>query len=266
MHERLSVNSLCFPGKGWAELAGLWRECDAARVSFLSGLLGDDFAEADATLRALGKPLETITHLFTTGSITSDPAPMRARLDRVIDFAAAHGGRSIYMMTGGHGGLDWEDAAATFAAAVAPCVARAERAGVHLLIEPCPPLYADGHLAHSLRDTVLLAEIAGIGVCIDLFACWAEAGLKETFARAMPRCHLIQVSDYVPGDRAYPCRAIPGDGAIPLQRLIGLALDAGYTGAFDFELIGPRIDATGHLEAVQRAGDVMGAMLHDLGI
>ena len=133
------------------------------------------------------------------------------------------------------------------------------------MIENALPLYADYHIAHSLRDTLALAEMAGIGVCIDLFGCWTEAGLRASIERAIPRCNLIQLSDYVYGDRSLPSRAVPGDGAIPLQRILDWMLAAGYTGAFDLELIGPRIDKEGHLEAVRRTGDYLGKILSSLG-
>jgi sugar phosphate isomerase/epimerase len=133
------------------------------------------------------------------------------------------------------------------------------------MIETASPLYADAHLVHSLRDTVELAEIAGLGVCIDLFACWTEAGLKQTIERTAPRTHLVQVGDYAYGDRGLPCRAVPGDGNIPLERLFDWILSAGYTGAFDLELIGPRIDAEGRLEATRRAADKVSELLVKLG-
>ena len=50
-------------------------------------------------------------------------------------------------------------------------------------------LYADIHIAHSLRDTIALAEMAGLGVCIELFHCWAEADLAELVNRATARSH-----------------------------------------------------------------------------
>ncbi len=46
-----------------------------------------------------------------------------------------------------------------------------------LAIENASSLYADIHFAHTLRDTLTLAERAEIGVCVDLFHCWAEADL-----------------------------------------------------------------------------------------
>jgi sugar phosphate isomerase/epimerase len=168
------------------------------------------------------------------------------------------------MATGGRGALTWEQAAEAFCAAIAPCAAHAAAAGIELMIENTPPVYAHLNIVHSLRDTVALAEMAGIGVCLDVFSCWTEAELHRSIERAIPRCHIIQIADYVYGDRALPARAVPGDGAIPIRRILDWALSAGYRGAFDLELIGPRIDAEGHLAAARRAADNLGEMLVSL--
>jgi sugar phosphate isomerase/epimerase len=189
----------------------------------------------------------------------------RARLSAQIEAASQLGATSIYMVTGGRGRMTWEDAAQTFADAVAPCAQQAQSAGVALLIENAPPQYADLHIAHTLRDTLTLAEIAGIGVCIDLPGCWTEAGLRTLIEQAVPRCQLVQISDYVCGDRNLPARAVPGDGDMPLEQLLDWLLSAGYRGAFDLELLGPRIDEEGHLEATRRAGQKIGELLHSLG-
>lgn len=269
MHDRVSVNALCFPGADLRGAAAAWREVGAHRVSFPSTLLGDDPAEAGALLREGGHRLESLVHLFFhERPLSRDEeawAEERARLDRAVDAAAALGGRSVYMMTGGRGRLTWEEAAECFASAVEPCVARARELGIEVLIEPSPPLYADWTIAHSLRDALTLAELSGVGIDIDIYGCWVEAGLKRTIEAAVPRCHLVQVSDQVCGDRSVPSRAVPGDGDVPLVRILDWILSAGYEGAFDLELIGPRIDAEGHVNAVHRAAAVVGEMLASLG-
>jgi len=61
-------------------------------------------------------------------------------------------------------------------------------------------------------------------------------------------------------------RAVPGDGNIPVKRILGWILKACYAGAFDLELIGPRIDEEGHLAAVRRSADNLGEMLRSLGV
>jgi sugar phosphate isomerase/epimerase len=120
-------------------------------------------------------------------------------------------------------------------------------------------------MAHTLDDTIRLAEIAGIGVCIDLGASWFEGGLQDKFRRALPLTRLVQVSDYVLGDRSTPCRAVPGDGVVPLERQIGQLLDLGYEGVFDIELTGPRIVAEGHRKAFVRAAETLSDILVRLG-
>jgi sugar phosphate isomerase/epimerase len=269
VHERVCVNSLCFSGAGRPELAGSGREPAPRRIAFMSHLLPEDLSIPRGIITDGGYRFEGVGHLFLFGKPLEPREetwiPEREKLSRVIDAVAALGGRSIYMLTGGHGDLVWEAAAECFAAAIAPCVAQANDAGIRLMIETTSPLHADNHLAHTLRDTVTLAEMAGIGVCIDIYAVWTEAALKETIARAASRCGHVQVSDYVYGDRSLPSRAVPGDGNIPLLRIVDWILCAGYAGAFDLELIGPRIDAEGHLEATRRAANQVSEILVSLG-
>jgi len=269
MHERLCVHSICFPDAGFRELAGYWRELGAHRVSLVSHLLlQEGLAAAREALRAGGCQVESITHPFLPGRHLEPGEESwreaRETLTQVIESARALGARSIYMLTGGHGSLTWEEAAEVFRAAIAPCVLQARQAGVMLMVENSTPLYADTHIAHTLRDALTLAEWADVGVCIDLFACWAEAGLEASIVHAMPRCQLVQVCDYVYGDRSLPARAVPGEGAIPIRRILEWTLQAGYTGAFDIELIGPRIDAEGRLPAVRRSAQILGQMLTEL--
>ena len=44
-----------------------------------------------------------------------------------------------------------------------------------------------------------------------------------------------------------------GDGIIPLKRIIGAFIEAGYDGYFDIELIGPDIEEMGYEEAIARS-------------
>ena len=266
MHERVSIHQMCFAGAGLAEYVGHCQALGARQISFASpALLAEGgMAEVRATLADGDMGVESIAHVFRVGHLSpdqSDWSDSRETLSRLIDDAAALGARSVYMLTGGHGELTWEAAAECFCEAIAPCADQARAAGVQLAIENASALYGELHIAHSLADTVTLAEMAGIGVCIELFFCWAEADLPALFERTMPRCHLVQLSDYVYGDRSLPARAVPGDGAVPLERLVRGLLDAGYPGAFELELLGPRIDDEGHPVATARAAGYVSELL-----
>ncbi len=275
MHARLSVHSVCFPGAGLRELAGCLRELGAHHVSLASYLLlQEGLPAAQEMLQEARCAVESLTHPFLGARPLEQDSQSwqqpREALSQMITAAKTLGARagappSIYLLTGGHGSLTWEEAAEVFREAIAPCVEQAKAAGIALAVENSAPLYPDIHLAHSLRDAVMLAETAGVGVCMDFFACWTEAGLRDSIRRAMPRCHLVQVCDYVYGDRSVPSRAVPGEGAIPVKRMLDWVLQAGYAGRFDIELVGPRIEQEGPVNAVRRAAERVGAMLEALG-
>lgn len=271
MHDRISVNALCFMGTPFKELADYWRELRPRRVGLVTNLIFEEgLGAAQAALGTGDYIVEVFSHQFLAGHLSPNEASWRQpreRLSQTIEYAKALRARSIYMVTGGHGDpvLPWNEAAACFRDAVAPCVAEAKAAGVHLLIESSPFVYAHSHIAHNLRDTLTLAQLANIGVCIDMFSVWTEAGLEQTIEACIPTTHVIQVGDWMYGDRALPCRAVPGDGVIPLRQMCGWALAAGYAGAFDLELLGPRIDQEGRVKAVGRAAQYMSELLDSLG-
>jgi len=268
LHSRVCINQICFSGAPLAEFVGHARALGSKRIGLLSpSLLAAGGREGVRAALAHGGPaVETINHPFAVyPSLDSNLEPARDLLLQLIDIAAEIGSRSIYLLTGGRGTLPWEEAAARFVEAIVPCREEAAARGICLMIENASVLYADIHICHSLGDTLRLAEMAQIGVCVELFHCWGEAGLEALLQRALPICSLVQVSDYVLGDRSLPNRAVPGDGAIPLKKIIAMLLDGGYSGAFDIELLGPRIDTEGHLVAARRAAERLCAILDEFG-
>jgi sugar phosphate isomerase/epimerase len=268
VHRRISISQVCFQDAPLEEFLSHARKLDAQRIGFNSPALlaPGAAAQVQAMLAGSGLSVETICHPFAIyPSLDNDCARARDTLLELIEVGAQLKTQSIYLLTGGRGSLSWEQAAERFVEAVAPCRAAAKTAGLPLMIENASALYADLHIAHSLADTIRLAEMAEIGVCIELFHCWAEAELTGLCTRALPRCSLVQVSDYVLGDRSLPNRAVPGDGTIPLERIIGMLLEGGYDGAFDIELIGPRIAAEGHFAATHRAAERLSEILVRLG-
>jgi sugar phosphate isomerase/epimerase len=263
VNQRLSVHNVTFLGAPLADLQAYWAALGVTRLSILDSQLLDP--EFPMLLQRNDYTVEAVYHLFANGLLSTDPQAAQDALCAVIDAAASVGARTVYLLTGGRGALTWEQAADQFCVMVTPCVEHASRGGVALAIENASSLYADIHLAHTLRDTITLAEMGGLGICIDLFHCWAEGDFEAMVQRALPRTALIQLSDYVLGDRALPARAVPGDGTIPIEAFVTQALEGGYPHGFDLELIGPRIEKEGRFESARRACDFVGAMLNRLG-
>jgi sugar phosphate isomerase/epimerase len=222
----------------------------------------DELSQAQRAMSDNGPRCHAVNHPIAMGrSLDTVGKEETEGLLRAIDIAAALGACNIYVVSGGRGSMLWEEAAERFAHLIAPCLKPAQDKGLKLLVETASHLNADLHFAHTLDDTITLAEIARIGVCIELAACWFESGLKEKFRRAMPLTGLVQISDYVPGDRHTPNRAVPGDGMVPNEWLVRELLEAGYQGVFDLELVGPRIEAEGCYAATTRAAENLSEML-----
>jgi sugar phosphate isomerase/epimerase len=269
MHPRIGLHQVTFLGAGTTAFVDHCRAIGVQNMTLVTAPLmqPDGVDEARRALASGGLRVEAVNHPFATfPDLEHDSGEAAEKLLQAIDITGALGGRYVYLLTGGRGSLTWEQGADRFAELVAPCRAAAAARGVTLLVENASPFNADIHMAHTLADAITLADIAGIGVCVELHACWAEAGLKRLFERAMPITGLVQVSDYVLGDRTAPCRAVPGDGVIPLERILGDILDAGYAGVFDLELVGPRIAAEGAGPATVRAAETLSRMLARLGV
>jgi sugar phosphate isomerase/epimerase len=269
VHPRISLHQVAFVRDGTLAFIDFCRKHAVPNMTLVTLLMtAQDVLDITKPSAADdgGPKASTVNHPFATfPNLQDDIGQAAQKLLEAIDVTASIGANAIYMQTGGRGKLDWEQAASRFTNLLAPCKDVAREKGIDLMIENASPFNIDMHIAHTLADTILLAEMAEIGVCIDLQPCWGEAGLAKLFRRAMPITKLVQVSDYVMGDRVAPCRAVPGDGAVPLDRLIGELLDSGYEGLFDLELVGPRIDQEGGAAASIRAVEWLSDLLTRLG-
>jgi sugar phosphate isomerase/epimerase len=199
----------------------------------------------------------------------SDPSQwdaQRERLRRSIDAAVAVRAGCVVFTTGPAGAMQWDEAADALEAALAPVLQETDQRGVTFALEHTNSLRVDVGFVHTLRDVLDLARRFGTGVCMEVNACWAERGLAETVHAGIDHIRLVQVSDYRIGTLCTPDRVVPGDGDIPLRRVLRTVIDAGYRGVFDLELIGPRIDDEGYEAAVPRAVERLDALLHELGV
>jgi sugar phosphate isomerase/epimerase len=210
----------------------------------------------------------TVTNVLALGfdlTARSHWPAHQERLMAAVDAAVKLSAGCFVLTTGPAGQLPWEEGADRFEEAVAPILGAANDAGLPLALEHTHSLRVDVGFVHTLRDALLLAERIGIGVLMECNACWAERGLGTTVASGIGRIQLVQVSDYRIGTHCTPDRLVPGDGDIPLRRILGQLLAAGYSGVFDLELIGPHITAEGYPRAIRRSLAWLGSLLDDLG-
>ncbi len=267
MHPRVCVSGLCFPGLPATDAIEAIGGLGAASTS----VTGAKARAAGAAAVVAAGRRHGVKIVTTTGALALDlssesaAAASRHRAERDIDLAAAVGATAMYGLAGPRTSARWDACADAYVNAVGALVGYAADRGVRLAIEPTSWLYSDLTFIHTFHDALLVAPRAGMGICLDAFHVWTEAGLREEIAGHAGLIAHVQLSDMTRGSRALPCRAVPGDGDVPLAAVVRWLLDAGYPGVFDCELNGPAIDAIGHHAAAAQAANWLDKLLAELG-
>jgi sugar phosphate isomerase/epimerase len=258
VHPRLGLNSLSTASWPLERDLELYADLGVRRAGlFLDKLVacGEDRAVDLVKDAALA-----VDHVFARGVVPADPgswAADRRRLLGALEVAESLGAPVLTITTGAAGRLEWDQAAAALAEALEPVLADAHRRSITVAIEQTLPVRVEVGFVHSFADSVTLADRLGqgIGVVLEAGYCFAERDLEGSVGSAAGagRLAAVQLSDLVTPSATIPDRAVPGDGVIPLERIVRLALDNGYQGAFELEMLGPRIEAEGYAAACQRA-------------
>src|SRR6476661_1373596 len=258
MHPRACVSAISTFGLPLDEDLAFWarHDIDTVGVSVAKlerfGWVEGTRLVADAVARGL-----RVANLIGLGPFhLADPTQwtkQQERLLHTLDTAAAVGAECVVFTTGPFAPLSWEEAADALQQALKPVLKVARERKVPFAIEHTNSLRVDVGFVHTLRDAIDLARRLDTGVCMELNACWAERGLADTIRAGIDRIRLVQVSDFKVGTIASSQRLVPGDGDVPIARILRDVLAAGYAGMFDLELIGAAITEEGYDAAVPQA-------------
>lgn len=265
-HPRLSVSEMCTYPLPFAGEVALWDELGVRNVGLINAKL--DAHGRSAAVAALGdRSMRAVTVISAAFDLAAPETwdATRAAVNDTIDLTSEIGGCTYFTPGRRVHGKSFDDLTDLLAKAVEPCVAHAEARGVSLAIEPS--LRTDVSFVHTLRDGAEVAERAGISVIADLGNCWMERDYEQTVRRAGARIAAVQFADAVWGGFGEPPpggRAVPGDGDLDIASFFEAALDAGYTGAFELEQVGPMIETEGHGDALRRGVERASALLEEV--
>lgn len=269
-HPRLSVNSVSSYQQSLAADIALWSDLGVEQVALILPKIEEvGWDTARDMVTTAGVRVSTIfgptyRPLDADRALGWWDADQKGTVD-TVEFAASIGAASVYVCSGAAPTLTWDEAADAFCEMVAPAVTRGDELGVPLLLEPTNPLRADISFIFWQRDATDLARRAGTRVMLDLQSCWYERGLEQVVRKNIDLVGLTQISDYVIGTTETGNRVVPGDGDIPLERLLAMVLDAGFEGLFDLEVMGPRVEEEGYHSSVRRAVERASELLDRVG-
>ncbi|HLY84109.1 MAG TPA: sugar phosphate isomerase/epimerase [Acidimicrobiales bacterium] len=252
---RLSVNPLTTPGWTLDQDLALCRTLGLTRTSISMDKLARAGPAEQVALRIAEADMRVdIVYPATLLDMTRPEtwAEAQERLSAAVEVAASMGAGGLLLAGGAGHGLSWEEAASRFAVAVDTVAALGRQRGVKVLLEAVRPQFAYASFVHSFRDAVAVASDLDLGLVFDITHCWWEPQLDEILTQNIDRIGSVHIAD-LPLDRPATGRLVPGDGELPIGRLLSVLLGAGYTGPLELELIGPAIDAEGYQAATSRA-------------
>lgn len=268
IHPRISVSQACSIKQSLDADLSLWHDLDIDRVGLLWRKL--ETAGADTAVAAIEREGLEVTNVIATGVLApSDElrwGEQRDRVTRIAEVTGRLGSPWLVLTSGPLGPLHWEAAADGLAELLRPLHRDLADLGVKLAIEHTNSLRLDLSFVTSFRQAAALAVRMGCGAVLELNAAWHEQGLSESIRYGVDHLSLVQVSDYKLGTTRTPDRVVPGDGDIPLPRLLRQVIDAGFEGVFDLEVVGPRVEREGYASTIRRGVAALGALLTDLGV
>lgn len=132
----------------------------------------------------------------------------------------------------------------------------AAQVNVPLALLPKHPRSAgDWSFLTSLDETLEVLDDCGhpnVGLAFDVFQLAHEADLAGRVADALPWIKTVQLSDCRENSRSGNDRALPGEGTLPLRRIVEQLEVGGYQGFYDFEIWSDEIWKQDYVQVLRR--------------
>ena len=204
------------------------------------------FAEQLAAVAAAGLTISGVqpaVRTFFASRMTPEPQSLDARVARLrgsIERLGRHApGAPFITNVGAHPAGDMAEAMRVVTRELTALAPVAADHGVRLALEPLNPTSVNVESAIWTIDQALaIIEATGrdeVGLCLDYWNVWQNDAVEAAIARAGDRILTVQASDWRT-PRSFADRIVPGDGAIPLARLMRATREAGFDGAYVVEI------------------------------
>lgn len=202
-------------------------------------------AEAGLAISGIQPKVRT----FFPSRMMPDPKPLderiaclRGTIERLARYAP---GVPFITNTGPHPKGDMADAMKVTATGLGELGRIAADHGVLMALEPLNPSSVNVESAIWTVDQALdVIEASGsdrVGLCLDYWNVWQDAGIDDAIVRAGDRIFTVQASDWRT-PRSFADRIVPGDGAIPLAHLIAATRSTGYDRPWVVEIFSNDVD------------------------
>ena len=172
-----------------------------------------------------------------------EPSLPRERMKRLAGTAALFGkyfpGSTLVTIPGAAPAGNFQEAYRTAAYEYKELAKVAEQHGVRIALEPLNPVLMNVDtflctLAHAGR-VIEAVDHPSFGLFVDVWHIWEDPAACDLITKYASRIYGVHISDWKT-PRAVGDRYIPGEGEIPLVKLLKAIRQSGYQGAYTLEL------------------------------
>jgi len=189
-------------------------------------------------------PIE-VTHTALTGFFTQktedEYQAAREKDFERIENAARIGTEVVLSVAGPLNGMSPEEGERNLIRGLRELADHAKPLGLKIGFEPIQYMYQDSYcFVNTLKyalEIVRACDRENLGLFIDTYHVWAEAGLMDTISEAgklIVGCH---INDWRPVTRSIVDRTIIGWGCIPLKEIFAALEKAGWDAWYDVEIL-----------------------------
>lgn len=175
---------------------------------------------------------------------------------RGIEMAAELEADALILLVGPSGDQTFEMASSYLYRALEQIVPYAEQHGARLAIEPCNPMFrAEASFLMTLGEALDVCEkfeSPALGVWLDTYHLWWDNSLFSQLPRAQGRILGVHVNDFKQETKSLRDQTIPGEGVIPLRRLLDAIESAGWNGTYTVEIFSDSIQPADYQDVLQR--------------
>jgi sugar phosphate isomerase/epimerase len=188
-----------------------------------------------------------------------EPARFAARQEEsllYLDIAAELGANLVMAGISPRSPMPWDEAARHVIEQTIAFLPEVRSRNLRLAIEPVSPMRQDVSFINLAADAVEIVDRVddpSFGFLFDTYHLWWQRGIEDLARGRADRVFYVQVSDHKALTLRAQDRAMPGQGIIPLHRLLHALSDGGYAGWWELEVISDQNDTMGIEVALQTA-------------
>jgi sugar phosphate isomerase/epimerase len=239
---RLSIHQTTTPGWSLPQALAAYERAGAAGIGV--HLQKIEMCGRERAVELLHQSPLRVTSLGWAGGFTGDhDQTFHDAVEEAIDvvlLASAIGAEAVHVLSGTAGGHIRSHARRLLIDGLQELTDVAQRENVRLAVQPMHRIFErEWSFLGGIDQTLeVLSRFSSeqVGLAFGTYHFWQEDRLVDRLHELVPWIASVQLSDWREPPRCDNDRLLPGDGVIPLRKIVGEIERCGYRGCYEMEV------------------------------